>query len=219
MTTFLVRTSSGTAEKVFAFNQKAVFLHTKSLTMKRHLLTILACALALSVQAQTAIVADRQENGGRLISTSNEKVCSARDQMMCVGMTETIRNEKPTYYIDIQIYLDHPENIGENRLLLMKFSDGEVMELKNQKRISEHDCGYTTSNYRTTYFMIPSYAVTNEQLQSIQTKRVVKVRVETDNDYYDYKIVGDRFSSAVESCVEAMKQRESCTKRDVHENF
>ncbi len=182
--------------------------------MKRHLLTILACALALSVQAQTAIVADRQENGGRLISTSNEKVCSARDQMMCVGMTATIRNEKPTYYIDIQIHLDHLENIGENRLLLMKFSDGEVMELKNQKRISEHNCGYTTSNYRTTYFMIPSYAVTNEQLQSIQTKRVVKVRVETDNDYYDYKIIGNRFSRTVGKCFEWIK-----CKQDVHENF
>lgn len=108
--------------------------------------------------------------------------------------------------------------IDSGRVILIKFDDGSVMELKNCNPIGPADYEYQVTKYGTNYYLNPHYPVTEEQLQKLLTGKVTKVRIEHDAGHFDRDINSKKFNKRINNLYKQVIGRLSVS-NDVHDGF
>ncbi len=108
--------------------------------------------------------------------------------------------------------------IDSGRVLLIKFEDGSVMELKNCNPIGPADYQYQVTKYGTNYYLNPHYPISEEQLQKLLTEKVTKVRIEHDAGHFDRDINSKKFNKRINNLYKQVVNRLSVS-NDVHDGF
>lgn len=147
------------------------------------------------------------DNGNRTIITDEGEFGNDHEVRMVYEIPKGA--EKPTKLLDFLI--EDNGKMEKGRLLLIKFEDGSVMELKNRADVYPH--------FRFPHMVIePMFVVTDEQLDQICTKNVVKVRFEQDNDMIDVNVKRNKMSKFITKCRAYLDEALN-NKRDVRANF
>lgn len=144
-------------------------------------------------------------DGSRLITTDQEEFCGDHE----IGMHYffPVGSVTPLKYIDFTI--EDSGVMEKGRMLLIKFDDNSVMELKNlsdKRSFNPFHSGIQ-----------PSFIVSDEQLNKLCTKTVIKVRFEQHDGTLDYNIKKNKFSKILKKCRDVLDAA-SMEKRDLH-NF
>lgn len=190
-------------------------------SMKKFFLFFVLLQGIMTLNAQTLSV-DKVENDGSRILISNEYSIYSR-----MGLTTTyftkfrlgcISSQNGKQY---QLHMNISEGklqIEKGRKILFKFDDGSILELSNIERIGPADYTYSVSQYGTTYYVHPTYSITEEQIQQIINGKVVKVRIEHDVDVVDKEIKKNKFAKhlkeAYDSILTALQ-----TNKDIYTGF
>ncbi len=163
-------------------------------------LVILASWSLLSMGQSNGIDYDNtSDDGTRVFFAESENLYHSKPLIFrtnfCLGCA--VNDSVCLYYLTLEISDQYnKEQVETGRKLLIKFDDDTFIELPNTKETDKAD--YTLQifngrkiNYRKVSY---TYLITEEQIKSICSKNVVKIRVEMDADYIDKKIKGSRFS-------------------------
>lgn len=185
--------------------------------MKKFLL--LAVCVISSTIAFAQIKADKvEEDGSRWIVTDNTNLYTGWTNAAAFNLSYSLKvNGEESYEITLCLN-EGKMQFEEGRKLLIKFKDGTMMELKNNKKIGPADYKYQTSRSGTSYFTFPHYSVTEEEIQKIIDGEAIKIRVENDIEFFDRDIKKNKFSKGLKNAYEAIKAKKE-TKNDVYEGF
>ena len=185
--------------------------------MKKFLL--LAVCVISSTIAFAQIKADKvEEDGSRWIVTDNTNLYKGWTNAAAFNLSYSLKvNGEESYEITLCLN-EGKMQFEEGRKLLIKFKDGSMMELKNNKKIGPADYKYQTSSSGTSYFTFPHYSVTEEEIQKIIDGEAIKIRVENDIEFFDRDIKKNKFSKGLKNAYEAIKAKKE-TKNDVYEGF
>lgn len=185
--------------------------------MKKFLL--LAVCVITSTIAFAQIKADKvEEDGSRWIVTDNTNLYKGWTNAAAFNLSYSLKvNGEESYEITLCLN-EGKMQFEEGRKLLIKFKDGSMMELKNNKKIGPADYKYQTSSSGTSYFTFPHYSVTEEEIQKIIDGEAIKIRVENDIEFFDRDIKKNKFSKGLKNAYEAIKAKKE-TKNDVYEGF
>lgn len=185
--------------------------------MKKFLL--LAVCVISSTIAFAQIKADKvEEDGSRWIVTDNTNLYTGWTNAAAFNLSYSLKvNGEESYEITLCLN-EGKMQFEEGRKLLIKFKDGSMMELKNNKKIGPADYKYQTSSSGTSYFTFPHYSVTEEEIQKIIDGEAIKIRVENDIEFFDRDIKKNKFSKGLKNAYEAIKAKKE-TKNDVYEGF
>ena len=180
---------------------------------------LLAVCVFSSTIAFAQIKADKvEEDGSRWIVTDNTNLYSGWTNAAAFNLSYNLKvNGEETYEITLCLN-EGKMQFEEGRKLLIKFKDGSMMELKNNKKIGPADYKYQTSRSGTSYFTFPHYSVTEEEIQKIIDGEAIKIRVENDVEFFDRDIKKNKFSKGLKNSYEAIKAKKE-TKNDVYEGF
>lgn len=186
--------------------------------MVKRILLLVLLLFSVNLYSQSY---DKTNNDLRIIVSDTETLYSRwlDAGTFHLSFAKSLTNE------DIKIWTLHltlyegKMTIDENRLLLIKFEDGSVMELKNVKKIGEADYEYRiTFNNTIEYYVEPSYDLSEKMLMDLCNKEVVKIRVENDLSYFDRKIDSRKFKRGINKLYKQIK--EAIDKpNDIRENF
>jgi len=160
--------------------------------MKKLLLFLLLIPAFANAQD---IAYDKQEaNGNRSIVTSfvkfaKEKGWTGAEYKIMMDYTGIVNGSSliKKYYISIPLTLLEREKLSRGRKLLIKFENGNILELANAINVFESDNTYEIIGGMTFYYLHPMYEMSQEQLDSIVKNRVTKLRIETETGkgYFD----------------------------------
>lgn len=176
---------------------------------------LLAVCVISSPIAFAQIKADKvEEDGSRWIVTDNNNLYVGWDKSAGFNLSYSLKaNGEETY--EITLCLDEGKmQFEKGRKLLIKFKDGSIMELKNNKKIGPTDYKYLSKSYLT----YPQYSVTEEEIQKIINGEATKIRVENDMEFFDRDIKKNKFSKGLKNAFEAIKAKKE-TKNDIYEGF
>ncbi len=186
--------------------------------MKR-LLFIIAMALCVaSVNAQGLFMDKTEDNGQRSVVTGAMNIYRNFSNGAALQLAYVKSSTDDEQYLIRLTFNEFKMQIDEGRKLLIKFSDDSIMELRNATKIGPADYDYSVSHGITDYFVSPSYLVTEEQLEEMASKNVVKIRVETNTGSFDREIKKNKFSKAVDATYNTMKRALS-VERNVYTGF
>lgn len=123
------------------------------------------------------------------------------------------------WYISLNIpyYESHPQ-IDKGRFLLLKLKNGDIIELKNDTEVGPADYTYEVGKYSTIYHVRPSYDLTEDNIKAIIDNDVVKLRIETNLGQTDIEVNKNRFSKAIKTSYELIKERLT-VKKDKYSDF
>ena len=135
-------------------------------------------------------------------------------------------NKNGLYLWQLDVCLNEGKiQISKGRKMLLKFDDDSILELENSTEIGPGDYKYDVSKYGTTYYVYPSYSITEEQIQKIISGNVIKVRIEHEVGFVDREIKGvkkkspkSRFSEGMEQLYTDVKAASQQTK-NIRDNF
>ncbi len=145
--------------------------------MKKCALILFLVYSSLTVFAQTTkttIVVDKEQNGRRIILTKREFLYSDGDHHANFGLSCS----EDKYYRSFILFIDFYEGklqMEKGARLLLKFDDGSVIELRNQKKIGPYDYEVTKN---VEYHVEAMYKITPQQIKEMMDKTLVKIRIE-----------------------------------------
>jgi hypothetical protein len=185
--------------------------------MKKFLL-FAVCFICSSI-AFAQISADKvEEDGSRWILTENSNLYTGWTNAAAFNLSYTLKvNGEETYEITLCLN-EGKMQFEEGRKLLIKFKDGSMMELKNNRKIGPADYKYNVTSTGTDYFTFPQYSITEEEIQKIIDGEAIKIRIENDVEFFDRTIKKNKFSKGMKKAYEAIKAKKG-TKNDVYEGF
>lgn len=184
--------------------------------MKKFSIIFLMLCATINIFAQQM---DKQEDdGSRIIISSAENLYSKFSTAAGFDLSTVIMPSGEQYW-----WLDLTLNEGKGqidvgRVLLIKFDDGSVLELKNDKEIGPADYTYQVTKYGTNYYLHPRYPITVEQLDKLKTGNVTKVRVEHNIGYFDRDINTKKFNKRINKMYDEVISRMSIS-NDVRDGF
>lgn len=153
-------------------------------------------------------VYDKTEDDLRIVVSDTETLYS---RLMDAGtfhlsFAKSLTNE------DIKIWTLHMSlyegkmTIDKDRLLLIKFKDGTIMELKNVAKIGKTDYEYrVTFSNRIEYYVEPSYELSEKDLLKLCKNDILKIRIENDMSYFDRKIDSWKFKKRINKMYNQIK--------------
>lgn len=152
----------------------------------------------------------RQDGSRTIISDDDE---FKDDQSVC--MIYEISKESMVLYKFIRFTIEDHGKMEAGRSLLIKFDDESVMELKNYINVYAHPVG----SHWGAMCIQPMFAVTDEQLDTICSKNIVKLRFEQADDIIDIKVKRNKLSKLILRCRTDIETLLSKKKRDIHSDF
>lgn len=188
--------------------------------MKKILFLFIFCGLFEVVYGQQIYIDKIEEDGTRVICTQYVGIgkmgFGTSVSLICAGEMD---QNLFVWAIDLNIpyYESHPQ-IDEGRFLLIKLKNGEIIELKNNTKIGPADYTYEVREYSTIYNVSPSYYLTEDNIKAIIEKGVEKLRVETNLGQNDIEVNKNRFSKAIKTSYELIKERFTI-KKDKYSDF
>ena len=119
----------------------------------------------------------------------------------------------------LSYYLNEKCEIDEGRKLLIKLSDDQIITLENAKKIGPLDYESDYYSGRMHYIVYPFYYIEKDDLLSIISKGMVKVRVETNIDLIDWD--EKRCKRVTESLIKEYKNISDLlqVKKDLYSDF
>jgi hypothetical protein len=185
--------------------------------MKKFILLTL-CFVTCSIAFAQIDVDKVEDDGSRLIVGEYYNLYTGLTNTASFKLSCNILvNGEETYNI-ILCLNEGKMQFNEGRKLLIKFKDGSVMELKNNKEIGPADYEIVQPLKSVHYITYPRYSVTEEEIQKIIDGEVVKVRIENNIDFIDRNIKKNKFSDGIKKSFAAIKAKKE-TQNDLYEGF
>ena len=190
--------------------------------MKHYLLLVVCILISSNLNAQKLDVDNYTEQGWRNLITQEYPLCYSRDdnyarfRLTCISTPDTT-----AYRLQLIIYQKNKIQIEKGRKVLFKYDDGSITELDNDNKISFQDAHFSTYGpygNLVRYFIVASYVITPEQINSLINGKVVKIRIEHDVDVLDYELKKNRFAKNLNTAYESIMQALN-KKRDVYSGF
>lgn len=178
----------------------------------------LSFSINISVRSQ---VYDKTEDDIRVIISDDEKMYKKISGYamfnLSLSLSET-NEDLRLWRLNLSLY-EGDMTIAKGRLLLIKFKDGSVMELKNKSEIGPLDYKTRYIGGGITYhYVCPSYDVSRKNLEKLLKEKVVKVRIENDFSYIDRKIMSKDFQININRLYDQVEESLSKS-NDVREDF
>ena len=163
--------------------------------MKRFFLTfVMLIALCFTISAEKVIV-DKVKDGYRYVQTERTSHVFLVNGTIYDGAISLNCIEKDGFeQYSIVLYFYSEYNIKKGSKLLLKFDNGDILELYSNSDIIHTTTGNAFAQISICFV---DYDVTLEQLEKIMTHNVVKLRAETFSDYIDGKVYGKKFTKAI----------------------
>lgn len=159
-----------------------------------------SCATAKIIEVDKAL-----ENGRRTISTKSYNLymgftSSIWYNLKCIMLKEG----DTTFFLGLTLVEKEKIQIDKGRKLLIKFDDGSIMELSNFTRIGPGDYQYSVSSGSVSYYFMPQYTITEEQITKLSNKKVIKIRIEHDIDVIDRDITARKLNNGISEAYAAI---------------
>jgi hypothetical protein len=205
--------------------------------MKKFLLLFLALiSFVVNVNAQK-IYADKQnEDGSRIVTTTNVPF-ALRDNIFDVFRKKDKRPDffdlSTTCFIDqngkklysLDFFVSNSRNkicMDKGSRLLLKLNNDSIIELRSNKNVNDYDNKIDIIGGKTTYSVSFSYDISNSIINILKRNKVVKMRMETDYDYFDldssYYNSFFSFSKSFLKCINLI-DKELQKSNDLYDNF
>lgn len=182
------------------------------------IITIITTILPNTVFSQNITNDKVDKNGGRYISTDFKKVYtewSVGREFVELGLSCSIEdNVDFQYCLNIMFHDIIRRTIDKDNIILMKFEDGSVCELSNSIKVSNLDISYVNSKYITCIIC----DISEDQIVRIIDGKVNKIRIEFDDNNFDFNINGNKFSKRLDGCYELIKET-ALIKKDRYLDF
>ena len=183
---------------------------------------------AVQIKAQDVVVDKVEENGCRFVITNK---AFSGFQKIYIGMgsyyVKTDQLDSTVYNLDILFRTNSNSiTIAKGRKLLLKLSNETIIILENTEQINVGDYEFdvvqlTAGSTLTMYEYLPSYQLTQEQLNQICNDEVVKIRLEYDTDEYtieETKRKKNKFSTAVRTAYDNIQKAYS-KQKNIYSDF
>ena len=133
---------------------------------------------------------DRIENGVRVVATEKEFIESKNDIAISVSISAVQRpNSSDLLYLQIYLAtLKGPIGYPANARLLIKNTDGEVVELTSDERGANDEIGHDVwlnDNRYHSYSISPLFSIDDEIISKL-SKGIIKIRFELSNSHVQY---------------------------------
>lgn len=178
----------------------------------------LLCLILTCVGMNAQQIDKQEEDGTRIIISDRDNLYSKWSTGAGFDLSTGITPSGDQFWwLDITLS-EGKGQIEENRVLLIKFDNDEVLELKNDKAIGPADYTYRVTTMGTTYYLHPRYPISEEQLNKLLNGTVTKVRIEHDAGHFDREINGKKFHKRINKMYDQIKKRMTVS-NDVHDGF
>ena len=184
--------------------------------MKKILVLIFCLCTLFAVSAQQ--IDKQEEDGSRWIISNGENLYSTWSTGAGFDLRLNVFPNGDKFWRFCVTTNEGKGTIEKGRVILIKFEDGSVMELKNCNEIGPADYQYQVTKYGTNYYLNPQYPITEEELHKLLTDKVTKVRIEHDAGHFDREINSKKFNKRINTLYKQVKDRLSVS-NDVHDGF
>lgn len=194
--------------------------------MKKIILSAIAMVLlALPMYAQKIDSDKTDPNGVRSISTSSKMIVVFGKGGIYYSLLNVIQPEgDEQYYISTILPSTNDFNIPKDGLLLIKTGSNKVIECK--QILEEHESSDPIGTYDRTVKVITHhisgmFKVSLEDLKSIASDGIIKVRIDTSNGYRDWDYKKKNQEKSKEYFNESLANIEEAKKKssDIREGF
>ena len=170
--------------------------------MKRYLCIVLFFLTVINATAASLEINKMYKNGDWLLTTVPEGFQGS----FSVGLSFKHDTDSDSrFYLRVQAkYID----LSSDRQLVIKFDDGSTLETK----VSFNLLGYQDKKFLGDKVGIIEvcdayYILSNEQLQNLLTKKVVKCHIDTEGKIYKMKDDDNRFGRVIKVAYECIQNR------------
>lgn len=160
-----------------------------------------------------------EDDGRRFIMSETMSLYTGLTNGGSFFLGYSLFNNTDEYYYLSLILNEGKTDIDRGRKLLIKLKDGTSMELSNTKEIGPENYDLRTNvNGRLFYLTSPSYSISENELKRLIEGEAIKVRVETNVDFFDRDIKKNKLSKGLKTAYEAI-QKKKITKNELYEGF
>jgi hypothetical protein len=188
--------------------------------MKRILsfIFVIFAALSLCAKDNNYIENDNIDTEGwRIISSVYENLYSGWTTAASASLVTTIAPGGDTTMF-LKLCLNEGKlTIDEGSALLLKLGNGNTLELKSNK-VGLADYNYYVSKFGTSYFVYPTYVITEEQIQEIIDNDVVKIRIQWTGGTIDKEIKKKKLSKMLSHTFPALKAA-AVQQKSIYDDF
>lgn len=171
----------------------------------RKLLIVLILTVVGVCNASAQINKDKMyDDGSRAILTDSYNLYRKFSSAAAWYLACIIEQDGTETY-SFQVTLNEgKQQIDVGRKLLFKTKAGKIIEFENNEKIGPADYTYDVSRYGTSYYVKPSYNVTEEEIKNLLSEDIVKIRIETDFGYIDRDIKPSKFKENLQKMYDAI---------------
>ncbi len=188
--------------------------------MKRILMFSLITWCAVTyINAQKLLVDKVEDDGSRSIITKSKYLYNNFNDAALIQLGCFKFSERGEQYIQFYLYItldDEIMQIDIGRKLLIKFSDGSIMELRNCREASP--INYHVTWFGTNCYLQPKYILTENQLREIISNDAIKLRIENNKGYIDKQVKKNRLSKLLGSMYKDI-QKALSVQKDIYSDF
>ncbi len=160
-----------------------------------------------------------EDNGRRFIMSETMPLYTGLTNGGSFFLGYGLFNNTDEYYYLSLVLNEGKTDIATGRKLLIKLIDGTLIELSNTKEIGPTNYDLRTNAMgRLFYLTSPSYRITEEEIKRIIEGEAIKVRIETNTDFFDRGIKKNKLSKGLKTAYEAI-QKKKLTKNELYEGF
>lgn len=192
--------------------------------MKKMLFGLLIALISMSASAQKIAYDKVEDNGLRLISCESETFRSFSDKViLSLAMSATVKDENVDYFIDVTLKSSEPISAPANARMLVKTQKGTVLTLEG---FSNQTIGDNIGNVQSisgiivkTFTILLPYKVSEEDINTLRTEGVAKIRIEIDGDKpYEKSWKKDKIGSFLGKAFDLLKNAAATDKRESFED-
>lgn len=186
----------------------------------KHLIFSLLTICSMTAHAQQIVIDQSEPDGLRTIATSLEACRNTTDKtVFSFGLTAYIKTGT-SYTLNIKATSLAPIHIAKGAALLIKTFKGTTIELQNiidadgSVRDVHEVNGYVFSDYSAQ----PSYTITSEQIQTIASEGLSKLRIQTSTSNIDKEYKKDKAGKVIDTdyrLIQGALNKSS----DIHDGF
>lgn len=127
------------------------------------------------------------------------------------------KNGDEQYSLEVTLN-EGKQQINKGRKLLLKSKDNKIIELVNSTKIGPADYTYNVTRYGTSYYVKPSYDISEEDIKKLLKADIIKIRIETDFGYIDKDIKATKFKENLEKMYNAIIEAKK-KPNDIYDGF
>lgn len=153
--------------------------------MKKIIFLFLISLIPFSSNSQKVYSDEVTKDGTREILSTAENLYTSLSSASAFNLGLSSKDGETKIYLTLTVN-EGKLTCAKGNVLLIKFTDGDIVELKNAKEIGRGDYSYRRTTMNTDeYRIFPSYQLTPEAIEKLNSKDVEKVRIQFNEGYID----------------------------------